>query len=367
MNFGISFLRLQHIYAMPLLSEGLASEQSFSDLTIEPNVTARLTQAAKAFHIGKLTLSANLFLSSYRILHSEFERNCYALQESSPSQAIRQNKERMLLSFISLNDFAKACSRNNEAYKDEAGKFKLEICAPQNGWSALSIAENICIKEDDKIKNWQQGKSIAHLLPLYDPIGRLLKEASTFKEAAITVSRICSFQVACVSNLFRKQEDGYKFIIDSMLWVRPRLSAETELMKAMNFNSSKFTKIQEQKKDNLDEEDDNTRTLLAPKVKLETKGTPLGKKEVEEISSLIDQFEITPHNGINFRQLREQRERDESDSSSDEEKRDSSSDEEKIRKHEESLVGLLDKFHITRAGSKANSRREAEWDSDSTL
>jgi hypothetical protein len=94
-----------------------------------------------------------LFLDSYRILHSKFERNLYTLQDALLKQETWKNKERMLLSLISLHDLAQACSRNYNEYKDEDGKCKLEIHALYSGWSSLSIADDIQIEENDKVKN----------------------------------------------------------------------------------------------------------------------------------------------------------------------------------------------------------------------
>ncbi|KFZ19289.1 hypothetical protein V501_00728 [Pseudogymnoascus sp. VKM F-4519 (FW-2642)] len=299
---------------MSILSQRLASEERFADLDIEPSTRAKLNQAGRAFHKRELTKSANLFLDCYRILHSEFERNLYTLQDSLLDQEpneIRKNKERKLLSLISLHDLAQACSRNYEEYKDEDGKCKLEIHAPRSGWSGLSIADNILIEEDDKVTNWQQGKSIANLLPLCDPLGRVLKEAASFQEAAIAVSKICSFQVACISDPY-KHEDGYKFMIDSMSWTRLRISGQEASVKAAKLNASKFTQIQEPRNDDR-EEDENTRKLLVPNLEPETEGSPLGKEEEEEISNLINQFSITPYSGMNFKQMQNQEESNSSD------------------------------------------------------
>ncbi|KFZ23684.1 hypothetical protein V502_01837 [Pseudogymnoascus sp. VKM F-4520 (FW-2644)] len=297
---------------MSILSQRLASEECFADLDIEPSTRAKLTQAGRAFHKRELTKSANLFLDSYCILHSEFKRNLYTLQDALLKQEIQKNKERMLLSLISLHDLAQACSRNYDEYKDEDSKCKLEIHALRSSWSSLSIADDIQIEENDEVKNWQQGKSIAHLLPLYNPLGQVLKEAASFQEAAIAVSKICSFQVACISDPFNKHEDGYKFMIDSMSWTRLRISGQEALVKAAKLNASKFTQIQEPRNDDR-EEDENTRKLLVPNLEPELEGSPLGKEEEEGISNLINQFNITPYSGMNFKQMQEQEESNSSD------------------------------------------------------
>jgi hypothetical protein len=323
-----------------MLSQRLASEERFADLDIEPSTRAKLTQAGRAFHKRELTKSANLFLDSYRILHSEFERNLYTLRDALLKQEIRKNEERMLLSLISLHDLAQACSRNYDEYKDEDGKCKLEIHALRSGWSSLSIADDIQIEENDEVKNWQQGKSVAHLLPLYDPLGRVLKDAASFQEAAIAVSKICSFQAACISYSFNKHEDGYKFMIDSMSWTRLRISGQEASVKAAKLNTSKFTQIQEPRNDDL-KENENTRKILVPNLRLEAEISPLSKEEEEEISNLFNQVKVTPYSGINFKQMQEQ---EESNSSDDENRSEMNS---RRNKDDENFISLLNQFHIT--------------------
>jgi hypothetical protein len=53
------------------------------------------------------------------------------------------------------------------------------------------------IKEDNKENNviklpWPKGSSIAYMLLLKDPLGRLLEEADSFKEAVFIIINICS-------------------------------------------------------------------------------------------------------------------------------------------------------------------------------
>lgn len=228
---------------MSILSQRLASKERFANLDIEPSTRAKLTQAGRAFHKKELTKSANLFLNSYRTLNSKFERNLYIVHDALLNQEIRDNKERIFLSLISLHDFAQACSRNYDEYKDEDGKCKLDVYALRSGWSSLSITDDIQTDENDEVRSWQQGRSVTHLLPLYDPVGRVLNDAASFQEAAIAVSKICSFQVACMSDTFNKHEDGYKFMIDSMSWTCLRISGQEASVKAAKFNASKFTQI----------------------------------------------------------------------------------------------------------------------------
>jgi len=50
-----------------------------------------------------------------------------------------------------------------------------------------------------------------------DPLGRLLEEADSFKEAVFIIVNICSLQVASVSELLKEYQDGCDFIRDSLL------------------------------------------------------------------------------------------------------------------------------------------------------
>ena len=99
----------------------------------------------------------------------------------------------MLLSFIALYDLIRTCSRINEEYKDKAGKYKLDVYTLRYGQKGNTITEVLEIEEDDVIKPpWPEGFGIAHVLLLKDLLGRLLKEADSFKEAAFIIINIYS-------------------------------------------------------------------------------------------------------------------------------------------------------------------------------
>jgi hypothetical protein len=98
----------------------------------------------------------------------------------------------MLLGFVALHDLARACSRNIEEYKDKAGKYKLELYAPRSGWPGNTTTKELEIEENYKIKPWPKGSGIAHVLLLKDPLGRLLEEVDSFKEAVVIIVSICS-------------------------------------------------------------------------------------------------------------------------------------------------------------------------------
>ncbi|KFY95788.1 hypothetical protein V500_02650 [Pseudogymnoascus sp. VKM F-4518 (FW-2643)] len=200
----------------------LASGQSFSYQNVERSAQNSLRWAAERFDEEDEIDSANQFLKIHRTVHGEIEKNLYTSKEFSPSEkqnAILEHNDRMLLSLISLHDFVQVCNSITSDYKDKDDKYKLNLHAPAEIYCGLTIASDVGIKENNKVTTLKQGSSLAHVLPVYDPLGRLLKEASSFKDAAITVSRICLFQVACVFNLSKKHEDGYNFISESMLWV----------------------------------------------------------------------------------------------------------------------------------------------------
>ena len=185
---------------MPLARELLAIRQGFSDLNIETGARKKLHQAKEAFRKDELTKSANLFLDSSRILQNEYERNLFVRLDSLPKEdryqqqehIARQNKGRMLLSLVALHDFARACSRNNEEYKDEDGEYKLKICPPRYDWSRNTTTEELEIQEHNECKPCPKGSAVTRILPLKDTLGRLLEEAESFKEAALIIGSICS-------------------------------------------------------------------------------------------------------------------------------------------------------------------------------
>lgn len=299
---------------MPSASDSLAIKQTFSRLDLETSARAKLDQAATAFHKQELTKSAKLFLESWRILRNEYESGLYKrldyslpIKEQFQQQrsVARENKERMLLSLVALHDLARACSRNSEEYKDKAGKCKLEVHALRYGWKGNTTTEMLEIEENDEIKPpWPVGSGIAHVLPLKDPLGRLLEEADSFKEAAFVIASICSLQVACVSGPLKEHQDGCDFISDSLLWMRRRTSLEIASVKAAS-DTHGFKQIQERNKKNSEEdEDEKTRKRLVVKLKdWESKKHPLDKKDEEELVDLFDQLQVTSLSEQLIRQL----------------------------------------------------------------
>ena len=288
---------------MPLVSQSLAFKQTFSNIDIETSARAKLDQAATAYYKLELARSAKLFLESWRILRNEYESGLYKrLDYSLPVKeqmqqersVARENKGRMLLSFVALHDLARTCSRINEEYKDKAGKCKLDVYALRYGWKGNTTTEVLEIEEDDEENDvikppWPEGSGIAHVLPLKDPLGRLLEEADSFKEAAFIIANICSLQVASASEPLKEHQDGCDFIRDSLLWMRRRTSFEIVSVHPETLE---------------DDEDERTRKKLVLKMNdWESKKEPLDKKDEEELSDLFDQLHVTSLSEQLIRQL----------------------------------------------------------------
>lgn len=291
----------------------LAIEQDFSDLGIETNARSKLDQAANAFNKKELTTSANLFLESWRILQNEYESYLYTQVNSLPEleqqrqTKSRQNKERMILSFVALSDLAKACSQNDEEYKDEAGTCKLQVHALQHGWIRNTIVEALDNDEDKKSSVSLEGKGVAQVFLLKDPLGRLLEKADSFKEAAAIVSKFCFFHVACVSGTSKEHEVAYEFISNSMRWVCIRASLEAVCIKEEKFKSSKTPQMQAENK-SLPEAEKNEETKKEPVIRtdeLEQDGNPLKREKEAELIDFLEKFHTTDYNGISYQQMQQ--------------------------------------------------------------
>ncbi|OBT48432.1 hypothetical protein VE00_01423 [Pseudogymnoascus sp. WSF 3629] len=335
----------------------LAIEQDFSDLGVETNAQSKLDQAANAFNKKELTTSANLFLESWRILQNEYESNLYTQVNSLPEleqqrqTKSRQNKGRMILSFAALNDLARACSQNDEEYKDEAGKCKLQVYALQHGWVRNTIAKALDIDEDSKSSVLLEGKGVAQVFLLKDPLGRLLEKAESFKEAAAIVSKFCFFHVACVSGTSKEHDVAYEFISNSMRWVCIRASLEAVCIKDAKFKSSRIAQMQAESKSRPETEkyEGIKKELVIRTGELEQDGNPLQEKEAELID-FLEKFHTTDYNGNSCQQMQQ---KDEGGSSNEDESTDQESVyEDSLRDEDKDLVNLFDGFHVTDADRK---------------
>ncbi|KFY04069.1 hypothetical protein O988_01011 [Pseudogymnoascus sp. VKM F-3808] len=331
----------------------LAIEQDFSNLGIETNAQSKLDQATGAFNKKELTTSANLFLESWRILQNEYESNLYMQVNSLPEleqprqTKSRQNKGRMILSLVALNDLARACSQNDEEYKDEAGNCKLQVYALQHGWVRNTIAKALDIDDDSKSSVLLEGKGVAQVFLLKDPLGRLLEKADSFKEAAAIVSKFCFFQVACISETSKKHDVAYEFISNSMRWVCIRASLEAVCIKDAKFKSSKTAQVQAEIR-SCPETEKYEGIEKEPVIRTsepEQHGNPLENEKGAELIDFLEKCHATDYSGKSCQQTQQ---KDKSESSNEDESTDQISVYEDFLQDEDNdLVNLFDGFHVT--------------------
>ncbi|KFZ25345.1 hypothetical protein V502_00167 [Pseudogymnoascus sp. VKM F-4520 (FW-2644)] len=289
----------------------LAIEQDFSNLGIETNARSKLDQAANAFNKKELT-SANLFLESWRIL-----------QDDSNKPSLDKIREEFL-SFVALNDLAKACSQNDEEYKDEAGKCKLQVNALQHGWVRNTIAKALDIDEENKSSVFLEGKGVAQVFLLKDPLGRLLEKADSFKEAAAIVSKFCFFHVACVSGTSKEHDVAYEFI--SNMQAESKSHPETE-------------------------KDEGTKKELVIRTdELEQDENPLKREKEAELIDFLEKFHTTDYNRKSCQQMQQKDKCGSSDE--DESTNQESVYEDSLQGEGKDLVNLFDGFHVTGPGRK---------------
>lgn len=330
----------------------LAIEQDFSNLGIETNSQSKLDQATGAFNKKELTTSANLFLESWRILQNEYESNLYMQVNSLPEleqqrqTKSRQNKGRMILSLAALNDLARACSQNDEEYKDEAGNCKLQVYALQHGWVRNTIAK-VLDMDDSKSSVLLEGKGVAQVFLLKDPLGRLLEKADSFKEAAAIVSKFCFFQVACISETSKKHDVAYEFISNSMRWVCIRASLEAVCIKDAKFKSSKTAQVQAEIR-SCPETEKYEGIEKEPVIRTsepEQHGNPLENEKGAELIDFLEKCHATDYSGKSCQQTEQ---KDKSESSNEDESTDQVSVYEDFLQDEDNdLVNLFDGFHVT--------------------
>jgi hypothetical protein len=129
-------------------------------------------------------------------------------------------------------------------------------------------------------------------IQVMDPLGRLLEEVDSFKKAAVIIADICSLQVGCILESSGECLDGYKFIEDSLMWMRLRTSSEATAIKdAEKAKTFGFDQIQHKGTRDIEESDEDERTERKLKVKmpeLESKDGPPSLDEETELLSLTD-------------------------------------------------------------------------------
>jgi hypothetical protein len=138
-----------------------------------------------------------------------------------------QSYKRICMLCASLHDFAVACYfAKDEKYLNDTGRLKLDVFA----WNKSLLGKTTTDKDDDKIwlgntttdeieyegKLWPVGSSITRVLPLNDPIGRLLSEAKSFEEAANVAAHHCYIRASC---FHQPDFPCYNLIKSNMPWI----------------------------------------------------------------------------------------------------------------------------------------------------
>ena len=214
----------------------LATDQPGSE-PINTRAEGALARAQAAYHNGDMVESATLFLHSIRVL--QYEQESY-MNEILSDQALLfhpyhitlerlelQSYKRICMLCASLHDFAIACYfAKDKKYLNDEGCPQLDVFA----WNKSLLGNETTGKDDDKTwlgntttdeieyegKLWPAGSSITRVLPLKDPIGRLLSEAKSFKEASNVAAHYC-----CIRASFFHQSDFpcYNLIKSNMPWI----------------------------------------------------------------------------------------------------------------------------------------------------
>ena len=104
----------------------LVTEQSFDPPKTAANET--LKHAARAYHNGEMTKSANLFLEAWRILHIEHQNYLGGrfelllpwnadVSKLDPKDLAHECQARVLMGYCALTDLALACLGSTSKYK----------------------------------------------------------------------------------------------------------------------------------------------------------------------------------------------------------------------------------------------------------
>ncbi|KAI9738025.1 MAG: hypothetical protein M1818_005453 [Claussenomyces sp. TS43310] len=324
----------------------LAIERDFGHVNIETEARSKLTKAVLAFKKNDLTESANLFLESWRILRSEYGRSLHQTNDlhlraenRGITPTIREIQERKYLSLIALHDFASACSRNNEEYKDQSGDYNLDLHTRWHSWAYHTTTEALEVEEDNAPKTWSAGSNINQVFTLQDTLGRLLEKADNFKEAALISAILCSVQLGYASTLRENHRKGYDQIIQSLKWIHLMTYYQVERLKNLKFRKLRTEVRGEKNENDLDDEDDKLKKVVVKLTELESKKEILSEKEEQKLIALIEDFHITPYKGESFQEIREN-----NDDDSDEEEQ---IQQLPVKKEVQDLINLLDQFHVT--------------------
>jgi hypothetical protein len=116
-------------------------------------------------------------------------------------QVARQNRQRSLLSLAALHDLVLYCICNPRKYRLEKGKHagECEIRLNRLEWSPITLDETLDVDGGDGVDNTaRKGTPILKMgLRLQDPLGRLLDEAQTWKEAGRLVASVYITHLNC--------------------------------------------------------------------------------------------------------------------------------------------------------------------------
>lgn len=121
-------------------------------------------------------------------------------------------------SLCSLHDFVLACYyAMGEKYRDDKGNCKLILLALPGSESYYTLAEDLI-----EVDKWQRekkkiatGREVTAALDLRDPIGTMLNDAQSFRDAANIAAHYCYIQ----ASIYRKDLRCYKSIKSNMHWI----------------------------------------------------------------------------------------------------------------------------------------------------
>jgi hypothetical protein len=151
--------------------------------------------------------SANGFLNVWRVTQGELERQVHTPFESKLAtlykhgehpglyedlvESLQFNRQKLTsLSLCALHNLALACYYCiGKEYRDDEGECVLDVCITRSGYTAVDE-----IEVDDKIN--RPSSDIASVLDIRDPLGNLLNNSNSFREAACIVAHCCYMQAS---------------------------------------------------------------------------------------------------------------------------------------------------------------------------
>ena len=171
----------------------LVTEQSF-----DPPKTAAnepLKQAARAYHNGEMTKSANLFLEAWRILRIEHQNYLSGRFDLLPpwnakiselvlEDLARECQARVLMGYCALTDLALACLGSTGKYKfldtDSYFSYTLNCYGLENEHYGQINTEDLELEG----KIWPRGSRVYNMFRLTDVMGYRIQNEESFAGAA---------------------------------------------------------------------------------------------------------------------------------------------------------------------------------------